>query len=183
MRSRDIVDESLNMLPGCQSSFRLSDGSVFSMRASMSGSEWTRECQAVSAILGIPPEQNQATHGTEYVAKAIKNPHKGLLGDLMIYWLVMDFHPAAGKSIGTLMASVYTLPSEEGAHREPYVLYLEGFDAAFVAWAKMAEEELDQDEDLDRRHRTWEHTAKGLLNRWRSTIAQRLHQVTDDTLE
>lgn len=180
---QSFIDHSLNLLPNCTSSYRLSDGSVFSFRANKSGQEWTRECLAVAGILGIPPEQHQGTASTEYVAKVVKNPHRGLLGDFMIYWLVMDFHPSAGRSIGTLMASVYHTPSDPGAHREPYVLYLEGYDSAYVAWAKMAESGQDQIEDLTIRHATWEKVAKGLLNQWRSGIAQRLHQVMDDTVE
>ena len=178
-----LIDHSINLLPGCQSSFRLSDGSVFSFRASMSGQEWTRECMTVAGILEIPPEQHQAMHVTEYVAKVVKHPHRGLLGDYMIYWLTLEFNPSANRSLGTLMASVYPTPSDPGAHREPYILYLEGYDASYVAWAKMEQEGQGVGEDEARRRRIWEKVAKMLLNQWRSGISQRMHQIKDDIVE
>lgn len=170
-----MKEDAKHLTPDCENSFRLSDGSVYSQRGRMTTPQWTAECQRVAEYLKIPIEQHQAMYSAiEYLAKDVPKPHRGLLAERMIYWLMIDFHPEASRAIGTLLASVYISQPDEKPISQPVIMYLRGFDVSFLAWAEVAK---DLAEDDPARHDTWVKKAKWLLADWWSEIARDLHQL------
>lgn len=165
------------LIPGCQLTFRLSDGSIYSIRRRMSPIEWDIECGRAAAHLGIPPEQHQAQYMTEYLVKVIEEPHSGLLGTKILYWLGLDFRLSTQVARGTLMASAYLRMADPEAHVQPAILYLEGYDAAYVAWARMAEDGIAIDQADPEHIAHWGRLAKGLLNKWHLEIAGKIHKT------
>lgn len=170
-------DDDLQLIQMCQASFLLTDGSVYSQRGNMTGAEWHRECKTVADHLAIPIEQHWGLmQATEYTAKAIERPHRGLLGRSMIYWLRLNFHEGKRVATGTLMAAIYLHLSDPQVHQQPMVLYLEGYDAAHVAWAKMAKDEtFSADEGANAE--AWAKTARTLLESWRRPLASSMYKL------
>lgn len=163
------------LLVRCQTSYRLSDGSVFSRRGAMVRQEWYRECKAVAEHLDIPIEQHWGlSQATEYTVKAVPQPHHGLLGREIIYWLNLNFRVPGYVATGTLMAAIYLHTSDPEAHQQPALLHLEGYDASYVAWKTLAEKE--EAESIDQTE-LWAKTAERLLDSWKRRLSQRLYQV------
>jgi hypothetical protein len=92
-----------------------------------------------------------------------------------------DF-PEAERALGTLMVSIYLGKAEDTTPGQPAILYHRGYDAAYVAWAKMGDNgTVDDDDDIN--HAISANTAKGLFDKWGSGIAQGLYQVQGDVVD
>lgn len=149
------------LIPGCQGSYSMPDDIIISRRDDMTNRAWGDECGVVADYLGIHISAHWGLHASEYIAKVIENPHGGLLGKRMAYWLTTNL--VSGALVAVLYISELHVKTIE----------LDGFTPNYLAWQEVDKANPPIIDEVERQE-AWAEAAKMLLNQWKAKHARRL---------